>query len=837
MKLRYLSIFVLLFSFMFSPLESFAITDSTDLKYDVTKMKVKEEGNEGKITFTGWARKVANNKGDHNIGGTNLKIFIAAVRKDEVDDYLINTIKNKIKNNPSETSFSDNRNRYYVVANTSYSNGNLLFGSLCYKECGNKCCEIPRYNSSSYEKPSLEPKYSSCGYNEGRPITNVATGVTCESYNTGFSISFKIKELKKKLIGSNDSVEVDFIIIIAHRPMKYSTIQNKYIYDGSWNTYARSLAVYNGVCSGCENSRVFNIDLTTSNKFRTEGTGLLVSNASGVAINPGGSYFEDKKVFTIEEKKALTAPDGNRGIKGTGGNKLYIYKIKTNRNSTTNGIYSPGNAGSYYAWASWGVIDGTTTVTLYKDGEEPVKCSQTNLSVNCNTSSSTPKVCDDYVSKTIPTKDPALKLNATCGKDAEIYVYKKYKVTETINVTPEYVDINGVPYPIATNNEIKIKSGRYFGFKLLVNSELTREWYTADTYYGVKFIYNDGENECKESIMYFTYTSLFRSGFLSNDTKTKIINADSGWTFNETDFSNFDDTDLNRNNFFDSNKLKEPTKNGIPMDASIEESEKIIKKASTTEIYDPYKPNAQIHRFYIEIQKPCLSGSGKVRYISKDETCYLDETDLSSPHSGNVYFVPIGFKKTATNPSLVLNLGGNKSYYGKFTYNLCDLVGDDDTKLNKRYRVIDLKEPFPNRKPGELVSGKTYASNWHEIWQDPSKFNEGNGEGIKYLYNRYINSIDNKMNAEKYEVNLSSDNIKYIRKFNLELKNIYNTEIYFGVDVEGAKINNVTYSGTPGAVSEFINDNLNNSLASSPGNIFKRKWTKFTVVGEKGVDS
>ena len=72
----------------------------------------------------------------------------------------------------------------------------------------------------------------------------------------------------------------------------------------------------------------------------------------------------------------------------------------------------------------------------------------------------------------------------------------------------------------------------------------------------------------------------------------------------------------------------------------------------------------------------------------------------------------------------------------------------------------------------------------------------------------------------------------------LTLRNIlYDTEIYFGVDVKGAEIKNVTYSGTPGAVSEFINNNLNNSLASSPGNIFKRNWTKFTVVGEKGVDS
>ena len=162
--------------------------NSEVLKYDVSSFEVKYD----KVKINGWARKAATETGDHNYGGKNLRIYVAAVVNDNYFESNVTDIKNHLKSySTSDSNKNKSKSGKYIIKETrNYTNENLLFPTLCLKDClvgGNKvCCEKP-FNitsgkgvvtdTSTCEFEGDFPKYMSHG---GRS--------TCISYNTGFEV-------------------------------------------------------------------------------------------------------------------------------------------------------------------------------------------------------------------------------------------------------------------------------------------------------------------------------------------------------------------------------------------------------------------------------------------------------------------------------------------------------------------------------------------------------------------------------------------------------------------------------------------------------------------------
>lgn len=724
------------------PIKEIEIDESPELKYDVEKMEFSANA----IKLTGWARKAANNDYDHNIGGENLKIYIAAISQDYRDDkgiiveegkkgFLknIDSVKNAIISGDVTSAGLKQDYNYIVKESEKYENGNILFSSLCYKTYGCSiagsgmgCCEKPAsYTKDIFKHNGGEIKKSTC--------INVDSNstVTCESYNTGFFVEFSLEDLEMGFEGV-ENLNVEFLIFISHRPVievGFNTINGyilKYKESLTNSVYYKKMAVAEQNCENCDILKVlYNLGVKLSDKFIISEPNYLVTSfvnekrdtTPGHHFNKYRNTHQGEKTYKILSSKKEQTPEFNNDVGSDGKLNMYQLEVCANKDNIT---YLPSgdgltkNAGcevthDYWAWSTWGKVYGSTVLSIKKNNSIPdVSCQPLSVEDSCDDSYNEKKSCNALI------EGNKLDGYVSLGGDSyqtKLIVKFLYEKSEEIDIIPSWPK---KAIKKGTVLEFGLNVKKTYSFKTEKDGENDKIGY----YY--ELIINTPKGDFRNYITKLELKNLIDLKVLSGIKMEDIIEKE-----NELK----DEIKMNENapiisysNFFDSNNY----------DNYVSDVEKMLDIS--------YGVENSVKDTSISFKKSCIKKTdATVSYVDGD----CSEEYITAPNIG--YFIPFNIENQINNKLPMIQFKFDEDIINNVKYEFCELKFDD---MSYKYRVIDLNDPFPN------VQDNDYPSNWKEFLEN-SSYKE------KVLYYRYKDT-----NKEYYKAYLSTDNINLIRDNN-----------------------------------------------------------------------
>lgn len=766
-----------------------------DLIYGIDSVVVDDDY----LTIDGWAYIDR----ETSLGGMNYLVSVVAVEKNGTN---IGNYKSK-----------------NIVRSTSveYEGDNMLFPLVCPRDSSG--CKESYYHSSY----------------EGRPKATCVSGKACIYYNPIFHVEFDMDDLKKEFAGK----EITFFIEIAKKNVTISGETNSD--DSTYCKYNLSVDQYT---SGCrkkikteepdliryltfeegvlknKSGIIDGLSIVVNNKIYLNATSnTLVQKSDGKKLGDY-KYFLNDAVYDIVGGKSLTFT--NLGGLNVTKHKFRLYNVKAIYNSSS-GRYIPGGTGNFYLWSAWGVLQGDVVVKFPEPAHKPSPqiCNYELPKGECNVNYDVDD-CKKLISYSISLAAEKNKINGEknsggrCGQTPYLIVQRVFSFDETVQLKMNDSSING--------NMFDKKYKPSLGFNYIFQFDRVLKWKPYDTtesyggyFYQIKYFHDSGTG-CTDDLAYVSYDFLVRNNLYSyvDDRDQKIISKGIADMINDNykfDLNYYYPDSNNKNVGVSANYINGGDANNI-----VNNNYDLIYDSNDTS--DTYIVTQTFDMNYAHIRKKDGQKTYHSSLVSDSDGPYLD--------GGKKYFVPsnarkgdqLSFKTEVDDFSVLFS--------DKKLISQCKLEVENGPFENLKYRVINLNDPFPNYKPGQLdVDGKKRATNWETVWKKDTKFN---GESATPNYG-YLNDRILESDVEKYTIDLSPEHIEYIRKYNDCTVDSCNNRYSVTVDDEHFYItNNITVYGN----SRFVRDNTEGFYDSGEPQkyldfkIFKRENIKKSYLGK-----